>query len=90
MPANDFDALLEEEFDAGLMTQDEMDDMLAQRDLYETNRAAIEQDPSNDGLYVGFVAGNMITADIIQGLVDQFETQLPGRLCYFESVGFDI
>jgi hypothetical protein len=84
-----FAALLQDEVDAGSMTQDEMDDMLAQRDLYDTNRSVIEQDPLNDGRYVGFVAGNMISATSTQGLVDQFETQLPGRLCYFETVGFD-
>ena len=63
-------------------------EIFAQRRFFESRRRLIEA--RYEGQVVGACAGQLIAAATVHEVFDEAERRFPGRLVYFEPVGFDI
>jgi len=88
MTHEEFVNWLRDEVSNERMTQGEMDDLLAQKSLFDNNRSVIELEYNQ--LIVGYVAGQQRIADRIHELIDAAKMQFPGKMIYFEPIGFHI
>jgi hypothetical protein len=84
----DYENWLKQEVAAGGMTQEQMDDLLSQKVLFDDNRQTIEKD--HKGWYVGYVSGQMIVDRTFSGLSKQAKKVHEGSMLYFEPVGFSM
>jgi hypothetical protein len=79
---------LQAEVLAGRMTPRQRDDLLEQKDLFDQARAEIEH------LYphrvVGYVSGERHVGGSLHELLAQARQSHPGRMVYFEPVGFEL
>lgn len=80
---------LEEHVAAGAMTKEEMDDLLAQKAHYDANRETIRSNESHHLKVVGFCNGEMFVGDTIHLLLAQTKAAHPGKLTYFENIGYE-
>ena len=72
----------------GLMTQESMDELLEQNKLFEARRKEIEDHYQLK--VVGMAGGKLYVGDDLHAVFEQVQKQMPGRLVYFETVGFDL
>ena len=79
---------LSSDVSVGLMTQDQMDELLTQRDFFESKREEIEAVYQNK--MVGIADGQLFVGNSPHDVFDQVKAQLPGKLVYLEPIGFDL
>lgn len=82
---SDFETMLKEQVEAGQMQQSEMDDLLAQKKLFDDNRQTIEKE--HKFKYVGYVNGEMLVAGTMHALLAEARKKHPGKQTYFEKAG---
>jgi hypothetical protein len=70
------------------MTLEQRDDLLEQKQCFDQNRAEIEK--CCQQRVVAYVAGIRQTGATVQGTLDQARRTHPGRMVYFEPVGFEL
>jgi hypothetical protein len=85
---SEFENMLAEQVKTGGMTQPQMDELLAQQALFDSNRQTIET--THHGQFVGYVNGQMLVDKSYNDLSAQAKKAHPGRLLYFEPVGFSL
>jgi hypothetical protein len=70
------------------MTPKQLDDLLEQKQFFDTHRSEIEQQFQQQ--VVGYVAGMREVSPTAQELLAVVQRNYPGRMVYFEPVGFDL
>lgn len=88
MTHNEFIQWLAGEVQSERMTQNEMDELISQKELFEENRSMIETHFSRR--VVGYVDGNLMNDERIHGLIDRANEKSPGKMIYFEPIGFTL
>lgn len=83
-----YKANLQEHVDAGALTQEQMDDLLAQRTAFDANRETIKA--NHDKKVVGYCNGAMYVGDTMQLLLAQTRKAHPGKMTYFETIGYEL
>jgi hypothetical protein len=88
----EFQAWLRELVENGNMTRPQMDDLLSQKALFNSRFGEGDDQRRRDFLHriVGYVADKLIEGRDIHTLLDQAESYFPGRMLYFEPIGFDL
>lgn len=76
---------LEEHVLAGALTQTQMDELLAQKAVFDSNRETIRAD--HHLKVVGYCNGEKFVGDTIHLLLAQTKAAHPGKLTYFENIG---
>jgi hypothetical protein len=76
------------EVDNGRMTAAQMDDLLKQKALFDQYKHTFESVFFHE--IVGYVAGNQRSAHNAHVLLDRAKATFPGRMIYFEPIGFDL
>jgi hypothetical protein len=79
---------LQSEVLASRMTQQQQDDLLEQKQFFDAHRTEIEQRFQQQ--VVGYVSGKREVSPTAQALLSLVERNYPGRMVYFEPVGFDL
>jgi hypothetical protein len=84
----EFRAWLQAEVLGGRMTPQQRDDLLQQKQSFDQDRSEIER------LYprrvVGYVNGSRHVGATVHELLTQAQQSYPGRMVYFEPVGFEL
>lgn len=88
MSIQHYRANLQEHVDAGALTQAQMDDLLAQRELFDANRETIKTD--HEKKVVGYCNGEMFVAGTVHLLLEQTKKAHAGKLTYFETIGYEL
>lgn len=65
---------------------EQVNDAIHQRLLFDARREAIEKDYG--GLAVGMVGDELIYDSSVTSLLDKARSNYPGRMMYFEPVGY--
>jgi hypothetical protein len=84
----EFRAWLETEVLDCRMTRQQRDDLLEQKGCFDHNRAEIERHCQNQ--VVGYVSGMQKVSATVHELLGQAQRTHPGRMVYFEPVGFEL
>jgi hypothetical protein len=84
----EFAEWLRNEANSGRMTFEQMDDLLEQKTLFD--RAVSGERDFLLHHIVGYVAGTRLESSDIHTLVDRAKEISPGRMLYFEPIGFDL
>ncbi len=88
MTDSEFRDSLQTEVDRNHMTPQQRDDLLKQKQFFDGDRLQIEK------LYphqvVGYVNGSREVGPSVQQLLANANRRYPGRMVYFEPVGFSI
>ena len=84
----EFAEWLRSEADTGRMTFEQVHDLLQQKALFDRNVSAERNFLL--GRLVGYVAGERLEHSDIHHLVDEAKRNFPGRMLYFEPIGFDL
>jgi hypothetical protein len=79
---------LNDEVSAGRMTLDQNQDLLVQKGQFDADRQRIERELR--GTVAGYIAGVLRSADTVHELLRQANDFAPGRMVYFEPIGFDL
>jgi len=82
----EFEAWLHQELGADRIDASQVDDLLQQRRLFDESRMVIESEYL--GQVIGFVADHLEVAESASELLNRAEEIYPGRMLYFESVGY--
>lgn len=77
---------LEEHVLAGALTQAQMDELLSQKALFDAARADIRA--NHEHKVVGYCNGEMYVGDTVHLLLAQTKAAHPGKLTYFENIGY--
>jgi len=88
MTHDEFVSWLQDEVSNRRMTQDQTDDLLAQKKLFDLDRGLLES--SYQARIVGYIAEQRRDAGDIHELLEEAKTSFPGRMIYFEPIGFDL
>jgi hypothetical protein len=88
MTNEEFQKWLLDEVQHNRMTTSQMNDLLAQKEDYDLNRTEIEREFRWQ--FVGYVNRQRRTANTVHNLLDESIEEFPGRMIYFEPVGFDL
>ncbi|HKB68343.1 MAG TPA: hypothetical protein VKC61_20950 [Pyrinomonadaceae bacterium] len=88
MTHEEFQKWLLDEVQHNRMTTSQMNDLLAQKEDYDLNRTEIEREFR--WRVVGYVNRQRRTANTVHNLLDESIEEFPGRMIYFEPVGFDL
>jgi len=88
MTDREFSEWLKAEVLGGRMTQQQHDDLLQQKQYFDLARLEIERMYPHQ--VVGYVNGNREVGSTVQQLLGNAERNYPGRMVYFEPVGFDL
>jgi|GEM_PF-6008965 len=88
MTHEEFASWLLDEVQHDRMTQTQMEDLLAQKALFDSHRTEIED--SFRWHVVGYVNAERQVTDTVHHLLDLARELFPGRMTYFEPVGFDL
>lgn len=85
----EFREWLESEVAGRRMTKDQRSDLLDQKEIFD---AEIPNDRRSEylGWIVGYVAGERCVAREIHALLQDAKSRRPGRMIYFEPIGFDL
>jgi hypothetical protein len=70
----------------GRLAEYQVADLLAQRRLFDDNRRLIESEFRLKA--VGYVASERRAADSVRALLDVAARLFPGRMLYFETIGY--
>jgi hypothetical protein len=92
MTDSDFRAWLDSEVKLKRMSAEQRDDLLEQKQRFDEELPAGNDARRNDyrGWIVGYVARERQQAREIHGLLERAKSQYPGRMIYFEPIGFDL
>jgi hypothetical protein len=71
----------------GRVTAEQRDDLLAQKDRFDQHRAEIEKQCPRR--VVGYVNGAREVASAVHEILSKANAQFPGRMVYFEPIGFE-
>jgi hypothetical protein len=88
MTPEEFRNWLEEEVRADRLSRDKRDDLLAQKDWFDSNRGFVEREYW--GRVVGCANRNFFVEDTVQGVLAAAANKEPRAMVYFEPIGFDI
>jgi hypothetical protein len=88
MTDSEFRDWLQAEVQGGRMTAEQRDDLLQQKQHFDAARGEIEQQFRHQ--VVGYVNGRREVDPPAQQLLAQAQRNFPGRMVYFEPVGFDL
>jgi hypothetical protein len=88
MTDTEYRTWLEEEVAAGKMSREQLEDLLAQKTCFESNRPEIEQSCVNK--VVAYVAGQRLVGETLPEVVGRARKNYPDRMVYLESVGFSL
>jgi hypothetical protein len=83
-----FVTMLRRHVKRGRMSEAQLQDLLIQKAHFDAQRPSIERDYRN--LVVGFVNGQMHRSGRVHSLMAEARKTHPGRLVYFEPIGFKI
>ena len=88
----EFRARLDEEVTVGRMTEKERDDLLDQKRVFDEHLPPGDTSLRREfqGRIVGYVAGERRIDWEIHKLLDSAKETYPGRMIYFEPIGFDL
>jgi hypothetical protein len=86
MTDQEFVDWLQSEVRGRRMTSQQRDDLLEQKRLFDTHRTEIERQFQQQ--VVGYVSGNREVSPTAQGLLALVPSSYPGRMVYFEPIGF--
>lgn len=64
------------------------DDLLKQKSHFDADRTQIQQ--MHPHQVVGYVDGRRVTGGTVREILNQASQYFPGRMVYFEPVGFDL
>jgi hypothetical protein len=84
---------LQSEVDAGRMSRSQMSDLLGQKALLDSelrNNPSLSFSPRGRRLIIGYVANERFEASDIQTLLSIAKREFPGRMLYFEPMGFTL
>jgi hypothetical protein len=84
----DFVKWLAGEVSSRRLAQSQMDDLLEQKKHFDRNRSAIQA--KHKSRIVGYVNGEMLVSGDLHDLLRKAEARFPGRMAYFEAVGFQL
>jgi hypothetical protein len=84
----EFQSWLETEVLDCRMTPQQRDDLLEQKKCFDRNRAEIEKACQQQ--VVGYVSGIQKVGATVHELLGQAQQNHPGRMVYFEPVGFEL
>ncbi len=85
---SEFETMLKDNVAAGQMKQSEMDDLLAQKAVFDANRESINA--NHDKKVVGYCNGEMFVGDTMHLLLAQTRAKHPGKMTYFETIGYEL
>ena len=88
MTHQEFQNWLQDEVQNQRMTSSQMNDLLTQKTLFDNNRTYIEL--TFQSRVVGYVNDQMRVADTLHNVLNQSIQLFPGRMIYFEPIGFDL
>ncbi len=88
MTDTEFRDWLQEEVRSGRMTVQQRDDLLEQKQHFDSNRTEIERQFPNQ--VVGYVSGKRKVGANAQELLAEAQQSYPSRMVYFEPIGFDL
>jgi len=78
-----------EDFFAGAVAlRDRADDLIRQRRLFDERRKAIETEYYQR--VAGYVADKFVSADTTGELLERVQEAFPGRMLYFEPIGYPL
>lgn len=83
-----YKANLQEHVDAGALSQEQMDDLLAQRTAFDANRPTINANYNKK--VVGYCQSEMFVGDTMHLLLAQTRAKHPGKMTYFETIGYEL
>ena len=70
------------------MTATQRDELLSQKAIFDFNRNSITQSHPNE--VVGYVGNVQVSAKTVHELLNQTRQIFPGKIVYFEPVGFNL
>jgi hypothetical protein len=86
MSFEEFVAWLARELRAGMIEELQVADLVAQRTLFDKDRAMIERE---FGMRVaGYVANELRSGPTVRELLRHAQEEFPGRMLYFEPIGY--
>jgi len=88
MTHNEFVSWLDSEVSGLRMTPLQRKDLLDQKSFFDGTRPSLESEHRNH--IVAFVNGQLRWAGEIHALLDAAKSEFPGRMIYFEPIGFDL
>lgn len=88
MTHDEFVSWLDSEVSGGRMTPAQRKDMLEQKATFDGKRPSLETEHSNQ--IVAVVASEVTSGWEIHALLDAAKAKYPGRMIYFEPIGFDL
>lgn len=71
-----------------LMTDPQRAEILEQKKIFDSHRSEIEG--KFQGRIVGAAGGQLFVGNTVHDVIEQVRSKLPGKLVYFESVGFGL
>jgi len=86
MTHEEFVTWLADEVRGRRMDEAQMQDLLRQKTYFDESRSEFER--SLTGSIVGYVAGQQKVAQGLHELLDEVKIQFPGKMIYFEPIGF--
>lgn len=86
MSFEEFVAWLVRELGAGMIEELQVADLIAQRTLFDQQRTMIEQEFRMR--VAGYVANQLRSGSTIRELVSHAQNEFPGRMIYFEPIGY--
>jgi hypothetical protein len=88
MTDEEFIGWLDSEVTEGRMLAPQRQDLLKQKGHFDAQRIGILREYS--GQIVGFAADERFVSNDLHDLLATIKSKLPGRMLYFEPVGFDL
>jgi len=88
MTHNEFVSWLDSEVSGNRMTPAQNDDLLEQKSYFDGKRPSLQSEHRNQ--IVAYIAGQLRWAGEIHALLDAAKKEFPGRMIYFEPIGFDL
>jgi hypothetical protein len=88
MTDSEFAEWLEAEVADNRMTTGQQQDLLDQKRIFENQRSIIEEQYRYQ--IVGIVAGQLRVGREVHALLGESKMQFPGRMIYFEPIGFHL
>jgi hypothetical protein len=88
MTDTEFSQWLDDEVAGNRMTPSQRQDLLNQKSFFDRQRFLIGREYRNQ--IVGFVSGQMRVAQEIHALLNASRTEFPGKMVYFEPIGFHL
>ena len=79
---------LQAEVERGCMTKNQQQDLLEQKQYFDQHRTEIEQQYKDQ--VVGYVNGTREVCATVHELLSKAQTSCPGRMVYFESIGYEL